>query len=45
MPRHTAGVVHLKVFLRAAIFGLAAYAVVAGLVYASKHLGLLDWIR
>jgi len=36
---------HLKVFLRAGVFGLAAYAVVVALVYASKHLGLLDWIR
>lgn len=36
---------HLKVLLRAALFGLAAYAVVAGLVFASRQLGLLDWIR
>jgi hypothetical protein len=37
--------VHLKVFVRAAVFGLAAYAVVLGLVYVSKQAGLLDWIR
>ncbi len=37
--------VHLKVFARAAVFGLAAYAVVAGLVYVSRQMGLLDWIR
>jgi len=36
---------HLKVFLRAAMFGLAAYAVVLGLVYASKQAGLLEWVR
>ena len=37
--------VHLKVFARAAVYGLAAYAVVVGLVYVSKQMGLLDWIR
>jgi len=37
--------VHLKVMLRAAVFGLAAYAVVLGLVYVSKQAGLLEWIR
>lgn len=36
---------HLKVFVRAAIFGLAAYAVILGLVWASKQAGLLDWVR
>ncbi len=37
--------IHLKVFVRAACFGLAAYAVILGLVYVSKQAGLLDWIR
>jgi hypothetical protein len=36
---------HLKVFLRAAMFGLAAYAVILGLVYASKQAGMLEWMR
>ena len=35
---------HLKLFAIAAGFGLAAYAVVVGLVAASKRLGLLDWV-
>lgn len=37
--------VHLKVMLLAAVFGLAAYAVVLGLVYVSKQAGLLEWMR
>jgi hypothetical protein len=37
--------VHLKVLVRAAAFGLAAYAVILGLVYVSRQAGLLDWIR
>jgi hypothetical protein len=37
--------VHLKVLVRAAAFGLAAYGVIAGLIYLSRQAGLLDWIR
>lgn len=37
--------VHLKVFAMAAAFGLAAYAVIAGLLFLSRQAGLLDWIR
>jgi len=37
--------VHLKVLVRAAAYGLAAYGAVVGLVYISKQAGLLDWIR
>ena len=35
---------HLRVVAVAAFFGLAAYAVVQGLVQASRWLGLLDWL-
>lgn len=35
---------HLKVIALAAGFGLGAYAVIVGLVVASRRLGLLDWI-
>jgi|GEM_PF-2262357 hypothetical protein len=35
---------HLRVVAVAAFFGLVAYAVVQGLVQASRWLGLLDWI-
>lgn len=37
--------VHLKVLVRAAAFGFAAYVVVAALIYLSRQAGLLDWIR
>lgn len=37
--------VHLKVFARALFFGLAAYGVIAALLYVSRQAGLLDWIR
>jgi len=35
---------HLRVVAVAALFGLAAYAVVQGLVQASRWLGVLDCI-
>ena len=35
---------HMRVVAVATIFGLAAYAVVQGLVQASRWLGVLDWI-
>jgi hypothetical protein len=35
---------HLQVFAIAALFGLCAYAVVRGLVYASRETGLLAWL-
>lgn len=37
--------VHLKVFALAIAFGLAAYTVLAALIYLSRQAGLLDWIR
>ncbi len=37
-------VAHLRVIAIAAACGLGAYAVIVGLVMASKRLGLLDWI-
>jgi hypothetical protein len=36
---------HLKVFLIAAAFGLAAYGAVHLLLYLSRGAGLLDWLR
>jgi hypothetical protein len=35
---------HLKVIAIAAAFGLAAYAMIVGLIVISKRLGWLDWI-
>jgi hypothetical protein len=35
---------HLKVFGIAAFFGLGAYAVVRGLIYVSREIGLLAWL-
>ena len=37
--------VHVRVFAIAAVFGLAAYAVVRVLIIVSDRLGLLGWIR
>ena len=36
---------HARVFVIAAAFGLAAYAVVRGLIAVSDRLGLLDWLK
>ena len=36
---------HARVFAIAAAFGLAAYAVIRGLITVSDRLGLLDWIK
>jgi hypothetical protein len=38
-------VVHLQVFWRAAVFGLAAYAVIRLMVFLSDKAGLLDWLK
>ncbi len=38
------GMAHVKVFVAAAVFGLAAYAVVLGLVRWSNSAGLLEWL-
>lgn len=35
--------IHVKVFAVAAVLGLAAYAVVRGLVHWSGTAGLLEW--
>jgi hypothetical protein len=44
-PLRRAAATHLRVFLIAGLFGLAAYAVVRGLIYVSDRAGLLDWLR
>jgi hypothetical protein len=36
---------HLKVFLIATVFGLAAYGAIRVLLHLSHELGLLDWLR
>ena len=36
---------HARVFAIAAVFGLAAYAVVRGMIVVSDRLGLLDWLK
>jgi hypothetical protein len=41
----TGAVVHLQVFWRAAVFGLAAYAVIRLMVFVSDKAGLLDWLK
>ena len=46
MPRLSGKMLtHARVFAIAAILGLAAYAIVRGLIYVSDRLGLLDWIK
>jgi len=35
---------HAKVFAIALIFGAAAYGVIHILIFASRALGLLDWL-
>lgn len=44
-PRRTRFSVHARVFAIAIVFGLGAYAVIQALIYVTRQLGWLDWLK